>query len=282
MEAATISAFEEVDRQILNFARAAARCGPGPWRAPPAIARVTTTSTLLHIDIAADAPPQRVADIGRLAPRTSFATVGLLVAVLGLAAIVAASFLPLFHSAAPLTGRAAVDAVVARILVAESSGEVGAKAKHSSAAGPAQFIDDTWLELIRAYRPDLAKNRSREELLDLRSKAGLAREIATRFALRNATLLARRGLPVTAGTLYLAHFAGAAGAAALLSAPPDADAASVMAKADSTGKTSREQLVKANPFLDTFSVADIKRWADRKMAGPRLVLTDLSTTARVP
>jgi hypothetical protein len=201
-----------------------------------------------------------------------------LAAVLIVSVIVAVRFLPLFHRA-PLTGRAAVNAVVARILKAESSGALAALAKRSSAAGPAQFINETWLELIRAYRPDLANSRSREQLLDLRHNARLARAIATRFAERNAALLARRGLPVTAGTLYLAHFAGAAGAAALLSAPDDADAASVMAKADSTGRTSRDELVRANPFLDTFTVADIRRWADRKMDGPRLVLPYLRADA---
>ena len=79
--------------------------------------------------------------------------------------------------------------------------------------------------------------------------------------------------------LYLAHFAGPAGAAALLKAPDDADAAAVMAKADASSKTKREQIVKANPFLDRFTAADIRRWADRKMDGPTLVLTELLSAA---
>ena len=45
----------------------------------------------------------------------------------------------------------------------------------------------------------------------------------------------------------------------------EADAASVMASADATGRTKREKLVKANPFLERFTVADLKTWADRKM-----------------
>jgi hypothetical protein len=57
----------------------------------------------------------------------------------------------------------------------------------------------------------------------------------------------------------------AAGAAAILSAPDDADAAHVMASADATGRTKPEQLIKANPFLEHFTVADLKTWADRKM-----------------
>jgi len=80
--------------------------------------------------------------------------------------------------------------------------------------------------------------------------------------------LRARGLPVTRGTLYLSHFAGGAGAVALLSASGNADAAAVMASADATGRTTREKIVNANPFLQRFTVADLKSWADRKMDSP--------------
>jgi hypothetical protein len=39
----------------------------------------------------------------------------------------------------------------------------------------------------------------------------------------------------------------------------------IMAEADATGRTKREELVKANPFLERFTVADLKIWAHRKM-----------------
>ena len=211
-------------------------------------------------------------------PRTAIVIALTCVALTGLAIIATFNIAHLIGERT-LSGKAAVDSVVTRILAAESRGAADPKNKRSSAAGPAQFLDDTWLELIRAYRPDLAKGHSRDDLLALRQRPGLAREIAMRFAERNAALLKRRGLPVTAGTLYLAHFAGPAGAAALLSAPADADAAAVMAKADATGKATREQIVKANPFLDRFTAADIRRWADRKMDGPTLVLTELLSAA---
>src|SRR6476659_7599668 len=95
-----------------------------------------------------------------------------------------------------------------------------------------------------------------------------------RFVERNIAILRQRGLPVTAGTLYLAYFAGGAGAVAILSAPDNSDAALVIANADSTGRTKRERLVKANPFLEHFTVADLKVWADRKMRGRDLRLTE--------
>jgi len=167
----------------------------------------------------------------------------------------------------PLTGKAAIQAVVERVIVVESNGDPNAKNQRSSATGTGQFLDGTWLELIRAHRPDLVRGRSEKELLELRRHPELAREIATRFVEQNAAMLRRRGLPVTPGTLYLAYFAGPAGAVAILSVAENADAASLMASADASGKTTREKLVSANPFLETFTVADIKSWAERKMRG---------------
>jgi hypothetical protein len=124
--------------------------------------------------------------------------------------------------------------------------------------------------LIRAHRPDLAQGRSQNEILELRRNAKIVRQITARFTERNAGMLIKRGLPVTPGTLYLAHLAGGAGAVAILSAMENADAALVMATADATGRTKREKIIKANPFLERFTVADLRNWADRKMHVPGL------------
>jgi hypothetical protein len=40
-----------------------------------------------------------------------------------------------------------------------------------------------------------------------------------------------------------------------------------MAYADVTGRTTREKLVSANPFLKVLTVGDLKTWADHKMSG---------------
>jgi hypothetical protein len=161
-----------------------------------------------------------------------------------------------------------IDAVVERIIGVESHGDPNPKNKRSSATGLGQFLDETWLDMIRAHRPDLAKGRSQDEILELRRDAKVAREITARFTQRNVEMLRKRSLPVTPGTLYLAHFAGGAGAVAILSAMENADAALVMATADATGRTNREKIVKANPFLERFTVADLRNWADRKMRIP--------------
>jgi hypothetical protein len=173
-----------------------------------------------------------------------------------------------FHTApapAPAAQEVNLDAVVDQIIKVESNGDANAKNKRSSATGLGQFLNETWLLLIRAHRPDLITERTEAEVLDLRRDPSIAREITARFTERNANVLKRRGLPVTPGTLYLAHFTGAAGAVAVLSALEEADAATTMASADATGRTKREKLVNANPFLARFTVADLKSWADRKM-----------------
>ena len=162
----------------------------------------------------------------------------------------------------------AMDAVVDRIIRIESGGDPNATNKRSSAMGLGQFLDETWLDLLRAHRPDLVRGRSKDEMLELRRDASLTREITMRFTQQNAAMLRKRGLPVTPGTLYLAHFAGGVGAVAILSSLEDADAASVMADADATGRTKREKIVKANSFLERFTVADLLNWADRKMRLP--------------
>jgi hypothetical protein len=68
-------------------------------------------------------------------------------------------------------------------------------------------------------------------------------------------------------TLYLAHFAGGAGAVAILSAMENAGAA-LVTTADATGRTNREKIIKANPFLERFTVTDLRNSADRKMRMP--------------
>jgi hypothetical protein len=163
-----------------------------------------------------------------------------------------------------LAGRVAADTLARRIVTAESSGDATAKNALSSATGAGQFLDATWLEMIHAHRPDLTR-LSDAEILDLRTDADLSRAMVARFAERNAAMLLGRCLPVTPGTLYLSHFAGGAGAVAVLSAPEHADAAATMAKADARRRITREMIVTANPFLKHFTVADLKSWADRKM-----------------
>jgi hypothetical protein len=190
------------------------------------------------------------------------------------AAAIALVFVPGFYvyrdahlNRESIDDKTAIKALVERIIAIESNGDPNAKNKRSSATGAGQFLDDTWLEAVRRHRRDLIQGRSDKEVLELRRDAELAREIVTRLVEQYATMLSRRRLPVTPGSLYLTYFAGPAGAVALLSGAENADAASLMASADVTGRTTRQKLVNANPFLKVLTVGDLRTWADRRMDG---------------
>ena len=90
--------------------------------------------------------------------------------------------------------REAVNTVVERIVAVESSGDANAKNPRSTATGAAQFIEATWLELIRKHRADL-RHRPEAEILDLRRDPKLSRELTARFIERNARVLRRYGTP---------------------------------------------------------------------------------------
>jgi hypothetical protein len=224
--------------------------------------------TSRQVGLTAEIRPPDPDERWRTAPARNWPSVKALVLVLTTLAFVSGAHV---FRGAPVRfqpiDKAAVKGVVERIIAIESNGDPDAKNKRSSATGVGQLIDDTWLEAVRRHRRDLIQGRSNQEILKLRRDPEVTREIVTRLIEEYAAMLSKRGLPVTPGTLYLSYFAGPAGAVALLSSAEKADAASRMAFADVTGRTTREKLVNANPFLQVLTVADLKTWADHKMRG---------------
>lgn len=153
----------------------------------------------------------------------------------------------------------ALGSLVDRIIGVESGGDATAKNPNSSATGAGQFIDSTWLRMMGKYRPDLTAGKSREEILELRKNTALSREMVGRLAAENGSYLGARGHATTPGNLYLAHFLGAEGASKALGSNPIAKVADVLG----------QSVVKANPFLKNFTIADLQSWASRKMDGVR-------------
>jgi hypothetical protein len=273
-EPAEKNVFQEFDKHLLIVSEPAAALAD---RKTCLEARATDATPPRIREIAIPSPNERWAS--REPPRAFdlqyIVLTSALLITLGFGCLAGRILYGYFSQRDELSGATAVSTLVERIIAVESNGDPNAKNSRSSATGLGQFLDETWLDLVRAYRPDLARGRSARETLDLRREPKLAREITMRFVERNIAILRQRGLPVTAGTLYLAHFAGSAGAVGLLSASDDSDAALVIANADTTGRTKRARLIKANPFLEHFTVADLKVWADRKMRGPNLRLTEV-------
>lgn len=154
-------------------------------------------------------------------------------------------------------GTQAVKALVNRIIQVESAGRADAKNPLSTATGLGQFIESTWLRMMRSYRPDLVAEMNRAQLLALRTDPALSREMVRNLARENEAYLRARGHQITSGRLYLAHFLGPEGAHVALSSEPGQSVLAVMGGA----------VVNANPFLRGKTIADLRNWSDRKMRG---------------
>ena len=132
----------------------------------------------------------------------------------------------------------------------ESNLNPNLKARSSSATGLFQFIEQTWLGMMKtagralgfgnyadaisrnsAGRYQVADARMRNEILQLRTDPAANATMAAAFTQQNAAVLSRRiGRPPTEGELYIAHFFGNAGAAQLINAAgtrPQANAAAM-------------------------------------------------------
>ncbi len=117
----------------------------------------------------------------------------------------------------------------------ESSFNPAAKAKTSSATGLYQFIDQTWLTMVKKYgdkhglsaqagkidmkdgKAVVADTATRQQILDLRKDPKLSALMAGEFTAENKNYLeCSTNCDVGATELYLAHFMGAGGAAKFL------------------------------------------------------------------
>jgi hypothetical protein len=137
--------------------------------------------------------------------------------------------------------------------IRESSLNPKAKAQSSSATGLFQFIESTWLEVMKSDGPRLGyqayadaitqdgdgdyvinDKELREEVLKLREDPQIAADLAAAFTRNNGAYLHERfGRMPSPGELYIAHFMGARGAEALFRAgleDPDQIAANLFPK----------------------------------------------------
>lgn len=149
-----------------------------------------------------------------------------------------------------------INRAVAKIIQNESGGDPNIPNKYSTAKGLGQFIDSTWLTMVKRYRPDIAAGKSNAQIIALKTNAPLAREMTTRYVEENARALRSAGMPVTDGNLYLAHFLGAGGAIKLLSAQD---------KSQPVVSLVGQKVVDANRFIQGKSVQWVIDWTARKM-----------------
>ena len=151
----------------------------------------------------------------------------------------------------------AVEKLTDRIIRVESGGDPNARNPKSTATGLGQFIESTWLYMMRTYRPDLVRSMSRQDLLDLRTNPALSRQMVVNLARENEAYLRSKGHAVSPGRLYLAHFLGPKDADRVLAGDPELTVLELLG----------DGVVRANPFLRDYKLSDLTAWADRKMGG---------------
>ncbi|NBR33062.1 MAG: hypothetical protein EBT84_13095, partial [Sphingomonadaceae bacterium] len=129
----------------------------------------------------------------------------------------------------------------------------------SSAVGPYQMIDSTFVNYYRKLYPGQAQGKSDREILSIRrSPTGIAvsEQIGPQIIRDNARILQRSGYEPNARNVYLAHFFGPETAIKVLSANPSTPIERIVGDA----------AVKANPFLRGRDAMGALKFAEQAMA----------------
>jgi hypothetical protein len=114
----------------------------------------------------------------------------------------------------------ALETFLDRLMMAESSGQDAARNPRSTAVGPFQFIQETFLDVVRRHFAEETMSLSAVALLGLRQDRAFARRVAEAYSKDNAAHLAREGLATSFTNLRLAYLTGPSGAVRVLRAPP--------------------------------------------------------------
>lgn len=178
---------------------------------------------------------------------------------------------------------------------AESSFDTNAKAKTSSATGLFQFIESTWLSMVKEHgdKYGLSKyvdkiddngrvkdSKTRNEILNLRKDPEISSLMAAEFASGNYDYLQQHvGGKIGSTELYLAHFLGAGGASGFLNAmkkSPNMAAADVFPKESRANRSVFYNSKSGAPR----SLREVYAYFDKKFdAGPSTPVTPSVMTA---
>jgi hypothetical protein len=132
---------------------------------------------------------------------------------------VAALPAPIFAQATPATDMT-MDVFLDRLMRAESGGKLTARSTTSSALGPFQFIDATFLIVVRRHFAAETANLTPSQILALRTDLAFSRRAAEAFTQDNASILVGAGIPATFQNLRLAYLLGPGGAIKVLRTEP--------------------------------------------------------------
>lgn len=130
------------------------------------------------------------------------------------------------------------------------------KNPRSSAEGPGQFINSTFVNTFRKTFPDQAQGMSRDQILAQRG-TGVEDRMLSTLTQENVGALKSAGIQPSKGNTYLAHFLGAPSAIDVLESSPDTPVTDLLPP----------KVIKANPevFAKAKTAGDLIRWAGGDM-----------------
>lgn len=147
-----------------------------------------------------------------------------------------------------------------RTAAVESGGNPTAKNPNSSASGPYQFTNATWLENFDKAFPQAAAGLSPQQKLAVRDNPqlrGVQDKVFQTFTAGNESALKDAGVPINDTTRYAAHFFGAGDAPKVLKAPASTPLADLV----------QPETLQANSFLQGMTAGQARAWLAQKMPG---------------
>ncbi len=151
-----------------------------------------------------------------------------------------------------------MDTFLDRLMIAESGGRLEAKNPRSTALGPFQFIESTFLAVARRYFSAETEARSNDEVLALRTDLAFSRKAAEAYTKENAAVLQAAEVAPSFPHLRLAFLLGPGGAVRVLKAPPQTPLAGLLAPA----------VLVANPFMASMTAAGLVARSAREVDQP--------------
>jgi hypothetical protein len=143
-----------------------------------------------------------------------------------------------------------------RLMRAESGGKLTAKNSRSTALGPFQFIDGTFLSVARRHFATETAALTPAQVLALRTDMAFSRRAAEAYTHDNATSLTGAGQAATFQNLRLAYLLGPGGAIRILQADPAVPLPQLLPPS----------VLQANPFMVSLTAGGLVNRAAREVS----------------
>jgi hypothetical protein len=143
-----------------------------------------------------------------------------------------------------------------RLMRAESGGKLTAKNSRSTALGPFQFIDGTFLSVARRHFATETAALTPAQVLALRTDMAFSRRAAEAYTQDNATSLTGAGQAATFQNLRLAYLLGPGGAIKILQADPAVPLPQLLPPS----------VLQANPFMVSLTAGGLINRAAREVS----------------